>query len=174
MGHYMPDELDENIQKMGAGDIDEVSNIWLMGSLTSHNFIHAGFWHSLLPELKQQWKDYLLNDGYEMYVYKEKDGTIKGFIIVKCKNQKGETINYVEELFVDSQYQRQGIGSKLLKNARGGKAFLEQTVYHLNTDAIIFYAKQGFKIKDGENSVYVEKKTGQWKLRMRWESDKKT
>jgi len=49
------------------------------------------------------------------------------------------------------------------------KKFLEISVYQLNTGAIIFYTKQGFKIKKNHNSIYVENKTGQWKLRMRWD-----
>jgi len=160
---------DKNIKKMVAGDLDEVCKIWLINSSIAHGFIPAGFWCSLLPEIKQKWETNLSNNDYEMYVYKEESAAIKGFIIYKESN--GEIKNYVEELFVSPQYQGHGIGSKLLEEIKKGKDFLEITVYQLNTGAIIFYTKKGFKIKNGDNSVYIEEKTGQWKLRMRWERD---
>ncbi|MHC4574434.1 MAG: GNAT family N-acetyltransferase [Planctomycetota bacterium] len=168
-----------NIREMNLEtDLDRVCEIWLIGSLTSHGFIPAGFWYSLLADVK---KEFATKDGdkkhYEIYVYKEKDGIIKGFIIVKCKNQAGKIKNYVEELFVDLPYQRKGtdtekgIGTQLLEHVKKDKTFLETTVYQLNTGAIIFYAKQGFEIKKGQDSIYVENKTGQWKLWMRWKKD---
>lgn len=100
-----------------------------------------------------------------MYVYKEENKEIKGFIITRKKD------SYVEELFVSPQYQGNDIGSKLLEGIKKSKDFLEVTVYQLNTGAIIFYTKKGFEIKNGKDSVYIEDKTGQWKLRMRWEKD---
>jgi len=165
MGYYMTVNEDKNIKKMVAGDIDEVCKIWLINSSIAHGFIPAGFWCSLLPEIKQKWETNLSNNNYEMYVYKEESAAIKGFIVI-CKQS-----NYVEELFVSPQYQGHDIGSKLLEEMKKGKDFLEITVYQLNTGAIIFYTKEGFEIKKGKNSVYIEEKTGQWKLRMRWEKD---
>ena len=167
----------ENVLKMNTEtDLERVCEIWLVGSLTSHGFIPAAFWYSLLDNIK---KDLATKnedkERYEIYIYKEKDGTIKGFIVVQCKDEAGETKNYVEELFVDLPYQRKGtatekgIGTQLLEHVKKGKEFLESTVYQLNTGAIIFYAKQGFEIKKAPGSVYVEGKTGQWKLRMRCE-----
>jgi putative acetyltransferase len=154
---------DKNIKKMLAGDIDDVCKIWLINSSIAHGFIPAGFWCSLLPDIKKEWENNLSKNNCEMYVYKDEDGVIKGFIIARKSD------NYVEELFVSPQYQGKGIGSKLLKEIKEGKDFLEVTVYQLNTGAIIFYKKEGFEIKNGEDSVYIEDKTGQWKLRMRWD-----
>ena len=176
----MTNESNENkIQPLEEKDIDRVCNIWLIGSLTSHWFIPAGFWYSLLPDTKKHLENsFSKNRGkehYEGYVYKEKDGTIKGFVTVQCTNARGMTKNYMEELFVDLPYQRKGtdtekgIGTQLLEHVKKNKTFLETSVYQLNTGAIIFYAKQGFEVKKGQDGIYVENKTGQWKLWMRWE-----
>lgn len=172
----MTNESNENkIQLLIEKDIDRVCNIWLIGSLTSHGFIPAGFWYARLPEIKKQFeKKNEDKEHYEIYVHKEKDGIIRGFVVVQCKNKRGETKNYMEELFVDLPYQRKGIATKLLEHITKDKTFLETHVYQLNTGAIIFYAKQGFRIKkEQQNCVRVEMETGQWKLLMRWDKCKK-
>ncbi|MBN2019797.1 MAG: GNAT family N-acetyltransferase [Sedimentisphaerales bacterium] len=160
----MTDEY-KNIRKMEVGDIDEVCKIWLTCSLIAHGFIPAGFLHSLLPKIKKQWEDNCSSNNYQMYVYKEEGSAIKGFIIIRNEN------NYVEELFVSPEYQGQDIGSKILDEIKKDKEFLEVNVYQLNTGAIIFYTKQDFDVKKGEKSFHIEKDTGQWKIRMRWEKD---
>lgn len=168
----MADESNKNpVQPMTKDDIDRVCDIWLIGSLTSHGFIYPGFWHSRLPGIKEHFEDTIrCKDNYEAYVYKEVAGTIKGFVILKCKNDHGQQVSYMEELFIDLPYQRKGIGTRLLRDVRENKKFVETSVYQLNTDAVIFYAKNGFKIKrEQEGAVYVEPETGQWKLRMRWD-----
>lgn len=76
----------------------------------------------------------------------------------------------MEELFVDLPYQKRRIGTQLLKHVKKKKKFLETSVYQVNTGAIIFYTKQGFRInKEKQNCIYLERETGQWKLRMRWD-----
>ncbi len=158
---------EKKIQPIVIEDSDRVCDIWLIGSLTSNGFIHAGFWYSLLPKIKMQFSDIS-----RTWVYKE-NGIIKGFVTLGTEDGTGS--NYIEELFVDLPYQRKGtdkekgIGTQLLEYAKKDKKFLEISVYQLNTGAIIFYTKQGFKIKKNHNSIYVENKTGQWKLRMRWD-----
>lgn len=150
------------IQPMKEEDIDEVCKIWLIGSLTSHGFIPAGFWYSKLHNIRQSLSD----TTKKKYVYKE-NGIIKGFIILSTRTD--QSIGYIDELFVDLPYQKNDIGTNLLKQIKKDKDYkaLELNVYQLNTGAIIFYAKRGFRIKkEQENCVYLEPETGQWKLLM--------
>ena len=167
----MTNESNENkIQPLVEKDIEHVCNIWLIGSLTSHGFIPAEFWYSRLHDIKKDLERKNEDkEHYEIYVYKEKDGTIKGFVIVRCKNSNGMIVKYMEELFIDLPYQKQRIGTQLLEYVRNDKAFLETDVYQLNTDAIIFYAKKGFNFR----TIRLENGTGKWKIRMRWDKCKK-
>jgi len=91
---------EKKIQPIVIEDIDRVCDIWLIGSLTSNGFIHAGFWYSLLPKIKMQFSDIS-----RTWVYKE-NGIIKGFVTLGTEDGTGS--NYIEELFVDLPYQRKG------------------------------------------------------------------
>ncbi len=63
---------------MAKEDIDHVCNIWLIGSLTTHGFIPAEFWYSRLPDIKKKFESKNEDkEHYEIYVYKEKDGTME-------------------------------------------------------------------------------------------------
>lgn len=91
----------------------------------------------------------------EGYVYEE-NGLIKGFLIIRD--------NYVLELFVDYQFQRSGIGTKLLNYAKELKPFLALHVYSQNSYAIKFYKQQGFS----EEGMRLEPHTRQPQLKMIW------
>ena len=68
----------------------------------------------------------------------EVDGKIAGFIAF----QKG----WVNHLYIDPPFQRQGIGRKLLEIAKRSSDALKLWVFEINSPAIAFYEKEGFRI----------------------------
>ena len=121
------------IRKATAKDIDKIMQIWLEANTKAHAFIAPVYWQKHYDEVKN---NYL--PQAETFVYEDKH-QLKGFISILLDN-------FVGALFVDTRYQRQNIGTKLLDYARKQKSSLNLKVYALNQPAIRFYQKNDFKI----------------------------
>ena len=102
-----------------------------------------------------------LNDYYKIYVYQEDE--ILGFIITE------DTVddNSIILLYVDKDYRRNGIGSKLIEyytNIANKRILLEVSAN--NIPAISLYKKYGFLTintrknyyKDGSDAIVMEKR----------------
>lgn len=121
------------IRKSQSADIEKLLNIWLKGSMQSHNFVEDNYWHKMMPGVK---KYYLPNT--DTFVFEDKH-QIKGFIsIIDDK--------YIGALFVDPVYQNQRIGLKLINYVKKIYPELSLKVYIKNENALRFYKKNGFKI----------------------------
>ena len=121
------------IRKATSADIDKIMQIWLEANTKAHAFIDSAYWQKHYDEVKN---NYL--PQAETFVYEDKH-QLKGFISILLDN-------FVGALFVDTRYQRQNIGTKLLDYARKQKSSLNLKVYALNQPAIKFYQKNDFKI----------------------------
>ena len=137
------------IRKFENTDIDAVMQIWQNENIQAHNFIPKEYWESNYEYVKK------LLPKSEIYVYIEND-KIKGFI--------GINENYIEGIFVNSNYQKKGIGTALLNKAKEEKEELTLNVYEKNRKAIKFYEKNGFKIV----KEAVDKENNEKEFRMIW------
>jgi GNAT superfamily N-acetyltransferase len=139
---------------MQPDDIERLEEILLNESIRIYNFIRdpVSFRSARLPVFRNET---LKAKGY---VYEE-DRLIKGFMTM--------IDNYILELFVDSQFHRKGIGTKLLNRAKHRRTSLALHVYEQNSDAIKFYKRHGFE----EDGVHIEPDTGQPKLKMIWKKE---
>lgn len=92
--------------------------------------------------------------GEEIFVA-EIDGQISGFISMYVPE------NFIHCLFIDSKYQRQGIGHALLEFAKGHlKRPMQLKCLSRNKKALAFYKKEGWKnieeiIVDGPQNHYL-------------------
>lgn len=137
------------IRKFENSDIDDVMQIWKNENIQAHNFIPKEYWESNYEYVKK------LLPKSEIYVYIEND-KIKGFI--------GINENYIEGIFVNSNYQNKGIGTALINKAKEEKEELTLNVYEKNREAIKFYEKNGFEIVKES----VDKETNEKEYRMLW------
>lgn len=137
------------IRKFENTDIDAVMQIWQNENIKAHNFIPKEYWESNYEYVKK------LLPNSEIYVYIEND-KIEGFI--------GINEDYIEGIFVNSNYQNKGIGTALLNKAKEEKEELTLNVYEKNRKAIKFYEKNGFKIV----KEAVDKETNEKEFRMIW------
>lgn len=137
------------IRKFENTDIDAVMQIWQNENIKTHNFIPKEYWESNYEYVKK------LLPNSEIYVYIEND-KIEGFI--------GINEDYIEGIFVNSNYQNKEIGTALLNKAKEAKEELTLNVYEKNRKAIKFYEKNGFKIV----KEAVDKETNEKEFRMIW------
>jgi len=139
------------IRKMQTVVIDEIMQIWRNGNLTAHNFINRKYWFDNYEIVREE---YLKKS--DTWIYIEGD-IIKGFVSVIDNN-------YIGALFVEKQFQRDGIGTILVKHCKNLYDKLSLKVYKKNEGAISFYNSMGFEYISGQ----VDKNTNELEYIMEW------
>ncbi|WP_444882836.1 N-acetyltransferase [Microbulbifer sp. PSTR4-B] len=118
------------IRSYNPNDIEPILNIWLKASVRAHNFIAADFWESQIDNMRDT---YIPNS--ETYIY-DIHSKISGFYSLAD--------NTLAALFVDPEFQGQGIGKRLIAHAKSQRNPLNLTVYKENVNSYQFYLSQGF------------------------------
>lgn len=121
------------IRKSNNKDIDKIMEIWEESTIKAHDFINKDYWKNNYNTVKNQYipisETFVYDDGEE----------IKGFISIIDKS-------FIGALFVNTNHQSLGIGSKLLDYAIKEYKNLSLAVYKDNKKAVVFYNKKGFNI----------------------------
>ena len=121
------------IRQLQNKDIDKIMGIWLESTIYAHKFISKEYWNENYNIVK---------DVYipmsKTFIYEDNDD-IRGFISIINND-------FIGALFVEKNYQSQGIGKSLIDYARNLYDNLSLAVYKENEKALEFYKKMGFKI----------------------------
>ena len=121
------------IRQLQNKDIDKIMEIWLESTIDAHKFISKEYWNENYNIVK---------DVYipmsKTFIYEENDD-IRGFISIINND-------FIGALFVEKNYQSQGIGKSLIDYAKNLYDNLSLAVYKENEKALEFYKKMGFKI----------------------------
>ncbi|MDV0443061.1 N-acetyltransferase [Methanorbis rubei] len=121
------------IRQFRSSDTDVVMKIWLDASIVAHDFISPSYWQEQFSVVRDQYLPIS-----ETYVFVE-DDLIRGFVSILDRNIIGA-------LFVAPNFQRQSIGSALIRYVQEIAKDLTLCVYVENSAAKIFYEKFGFVI----------------------------
>ncbi|MFR5133297.1 MAG: N-acetyltransferase [Terrisporobacter sp.] len=134
------------IRKLNEADIDKVMDIWMKSTIKAHDFISKEYWQNNYNTVKE-----VYIPMSETFVYKDAQG-IKGFIS-EINNE------FIGALFVDIDFQGNGIGKQLIDYAVSKYGKLQLTVYKENKKSVEFYINRGFKIIEeqiNDDSKHVE------------------
>ena len=134
------------IRKLNEADIDKVMDIWMKSTIKAHDFISKEYWQNNYKTVKE-----VYIPMSETFVYKDVQG-IKGFISV-INNE------FIGALFVDIDFQGNGIGKQLIDYAVSKYGKLQLAVYKENKKSVEFYINRGFKIIEeqiNDDSKHVE------------------
>lgn len=140
------------IRKLNEADIDKVMDIWMKSTIKAHDFISKEYWQNNYNTVKE-----VYIPMSETFVYKDVQG-IKGFISV-INNE------FIGALFVDIDFQGNGIGKQLIDYAVSKYGKLLLAVYKENKKSVEFYINRGFKIieeqinDDSKNVEYIMEKS---------------
>lgn len=104
------------------------------------------------------WAKDLLEDDEKIVMVAEKEKTICGVMICKIRvienhvNFKDSKILSIDEICVDEKHRKEGIGTKLIEEAKrvakeNNCNRLELNCWEFNKNAMNFYFKQGFKVQ---------------------------
>ena len=122
------------IKNLSMNKLEEVMRIWLETNIDAHDFIDKKYWIQNYDLVKE-----LLKEA-DAYIFEEND-VIKGFVGI-VEN------NYIGGIFVKKNYQREGIGKKLIDFCKNKYSYLTLHVLKKNHKAINFYNKNDFMILD--------------------------
>ncbi|MGG7177397.1 N-acetyltransferase [Clostridium paraputrificum] len=122
------------IKKFDLNKLDEVMKIWLDTNIDAHDFISKEYWTGNFDMVKE------MMPCAEIYIYEE-DEIIKGFIGVVEES-------YIAGLFVRKEYQRDGIGKKLIEYCKSKYPYLILEVFVKNDKAVNFYKKNDFIVQE--------------------------
>ncbi|MCC0661621.1 N-acetyltransferase [Clostridioides sp. ZZV14-6154] len=121
------------IRKSNNKDIEKIMEIWEESTIKAHDFINKDYWKNSYNIVKNEYmpisETFVYDDGEE----------IKGFISI-IDNE------FIGALFISTNYQSLGIGSKLLDYVIKEYKNLSLAVYKDNKKAVVFYNKKGFNI----------------------------
>ncbi len=113
--------------------IRKIMRIWENSVIKAHKFIPKAYWKENYSVVKEKYLP-----AAQTYVFKEQD-IIQGFISILDGK-------FIGALFVGIEYQRKGIGEKLLQFALKKYGNLRLAVYKKNKGAVDFYKKNGFAV----------------------------
>ena len=125
------------IRLMNKSETYDVMDLWLRTSNYSNSFVAADFWQTHYDYIKQKYID-----KKDTFVY-VKDDKIVGFTVVAADNEIGG-------LFVDPEYQNNGIGTELINFLKNEYPCLRADVYARNRKAFRFSVELGFKVNEAK------------------------
>lgn len=130
-------------------DLKKIEEIWLKGNKEAHAFVSEEFFFGHLPMLRE------LMPKVTVLVSEEED-TVTGFL--------GMEDGFILGLFVDPIKQGQGIGRKLLQEAKRKTDVLTLKAFVKNERAVAFYIREGFTAAGTE----VDETTGEEEVTFVW------
>ena len=153
-----------NIRKAKVEDIKEISDILMQVSKLHSDNRPDIFKDKKMSEIIK-WSEDILKDNQKIVIVAEYESKICGVAVCKIKtinehiNVKDTKIFSVDELCVDKDYRKKGIGSKLIAEAKrlaeeNNCNRLELNCWKFNQDAMKFYKDIGFE----EQRIFFEMK----------------
>lgn len=153
-----------NIRKAKVEDIKEISNILMQVSKLHSDNRPDIFKDKKMSEIIK-WSEDILKDNQKIVIVAEYESKICGVAVCKIKtinehiNIKDTKIFSVDELCVDKDYRKKGIGSNLIAEAKrlaeeNNCNRLELNCWKFNQDAMKFYKDIGFE----EQRIFFEMK----------------
>lgn len=130
-------------------DLKKIEEIWLKGNKEAHAFVSEEFFLGHLPMLRE------LMPKVTVLVSEEED-TVTGFL--------GMEDGFILGLFVDPMKQGQGIGRKLLQEAKRKTDTLTLKAFVKNERAVAFYEREGFT----QASIEIDEATGEEEVIFVW------
>lgn len=143
-----------NISKIQQPDAQLVSSlmpIWLTENLGAHDFIDADYWQSNYELVKS------LLPNATLYIVEEQHKII-GFA--------GMQADFLAGIFINHDFQNQGIGTQLLNTIKSDYELITLAVYQKNKKALQFYRKHAFKVI----SQQIDVDTAESEYHLRWQN----
>ena len=146
------------IRNLKLEDFDDVNNLFMQLHNSEMEQRPDLFRKIAKPTTSRAWDfEASLTDNSKIMIGAEVDGKIVGFVIVQIRQTLDKIhtpriFAYLENIVVDENYRRKGIGTVIyqegIKRAKEqGATSMELKVWNFNTGAINFYQSMGMSIQ---------------------------
>lgn len=156
--------LKSNFSEYGSGDFlmagsDDITALRKIAKhlVANSRYYNNGFEREKIEKLYEIWVEKSICGMFDSLCLKETDGSCPvGFVTVKFNDWKNAVIGIIG---VDANYQRKGVGSKLMNSLfkvvhdRGFET-IEVATQGRNISAQNFYIKNGFRVKNVQSWYY--------------------
>lgn len=136
------------IRAMRQDEIEDIMRIWIEANTTAHSFIPQTYWESNFETVKS-----MVMEGVTVY---EEAGEVLGFMGIRD--------GYIAGIFVKTGRRSEGIGEKLIDEAKAEYSALTLHVYVDNRQAVKFYLREEFRVTDKA----ANQETGADEYKMEW------
>ena len=124
------------IRRYGSADFDAVNDLWRRSRLRAFPDLQARKGHT--PEEDREYFRDVVLVRHDVWVA-ELDGRVAGFLAIAG--------DFIDQLYVDPDHQRKGLGRALIAHARGlSPSGLRLFTFQINHDGRAFYESQGFVV----------------------------
>lgn len=121
----------KNLDAISDTQLTQLMSIWLSSNLAGHDFIQPEYWRHQRDDVARQIRESnvtaVIDDGNE----------ILGFAVTRD--------NVLLGIYTKTTAQKQGVGSMLLFALKAKQPHLKLSVFQKNEDAVLFFARHGFK-----------------------------
>ena len=146
------------IRNLKLEDFDDVNNLFMQLHNSEMEHRPDLFRKINKPTTSRAWDfEASLTDHSKIMIGAEVDGKIVGFVIVQIRQsmykiQTPRTFAYFENIVVDENYRRKGIGTAIFQEGvklakEQGATSMELKVWSFNTAAINFYQSLGMSVQ---------------------------
>lgn len=110
-----------NIRKASITDLTAVANVQIASNRTTYKAIMPEEYliNLSIANITENWNERLfVNNSKEfMFIAESDEGTVVGFIAGRIANESNSAIGEITSFYIIEEFQKKGIGKKLLKSA---------------------------------------------------------
>ena len=142
------------IRRMDKSESFEILELWMRSMTHGNDFIESDFWQKHYDKAKEM---YLNEKDNFVYI---KDEKIVGFICIDSENSVGG-------VFVDPDYENQGIGTALMNFIKNSYTLLHLSIFMKNRRTLAFANYHDFVIDGAEKDSI----SGEIQYTMIWQKE---
>ncbi len=136
------------IRRCVAEDMPQLLEIWLQATLHAHDFLPAAAWWPRQEAMRLQ-----LQQCQDIWVVESQSEAVLACTLKGAASQPQQVVGFMAidgdellALYVHPESQQQGLGATLIGLAQQYHAHLTLRVCALNTEAVQFYRRHGFRV----------------------------
>jgi len=157
------------LRKADRGDFEELNRLIKQVDLMHHRNLPNIFKNNPPPARSPEYLFSIIDDDNKDIIVAESENKLLGFVVIHKKFTPDITVLFdreyavIDNIAVDKEYRRKGIGKALMKKAhkwarKKGITKIELNVFEFNKNALQFYKNLGYKTRSRKMAINLGRK----------------